>query len=314
MRSIKSITDLDKSDFIIKWRMTEMCNADCSYCIRRSRQRGMDAARLEEQNRRLREVAGEISRMLDGTGLSNVKIDLIGGEVSILDLEGIIPRLTCGKVKRINMTTNLLRSADYYRRLCSVIHGTGAKATAVASFHYEFQDIDTYFSKIEALRGSFDLLACEMVSTEENQELVREFIGRCGAIGIDYMAEADLRNGAEEARRRGLLTGSSKREKHDRYRVRFTDGTERSYTARNQLLIDAGNAENRWQKAIQTRGFICTNSSNFVYIDFDTAVGRTDTSDSCTNRMPIEEFHITEPRPCPHPACTLCGHMSIWRA
>ena len=40
MKDIISITDLDNSDFIIKWRMTEMCNADCSYCIRKKQARG----------------------------------------------------------------------------------------------------------------------------------------------------------------------------------------------------------------------------------------------------------------------------------
>lgn len=313
LRSIKSITDLDNSDFIIKWRMTEMCNADCSYCIRKSRQRGIDPARLAEQNKRLSEVSGEISRMLDGTRFNSVKIDLIGGEVSILDLEGILSRLSCGKIKRINMTTNLLRDVSYYKGLCSVINSIGAKATAVASFHYEFQDFDRYFAKIEELRDSFAILACEMVSNEGNQELVRRFISKCSELGIDYMAEADLRNTAEDARERGLLTGSSKKVKHDRYKVCYMDGTERNYTARNQLLIDAENEENRWRKAIHTKDFICTNSANFVYIDFDTAVGRTDSSDSCTNRMPIEDFHIIEPRPCPHENCTLCGHMSLWR-
>ena len=125
MKDIKSITDLDNSDFIIKWRMTEMCNADCSYCIRKNRHVGVISERLKEQNRRLCEVAKEISRMIDSTDFHNVKIDLIGGEVSILDLEKICGNFTAGKIKRINLTTNLLKPVDYYKNLCNLLHSKG---------------------------------------------------------------------------------------------------------------------------------------------------------------------------------------------
>ena len=122
MKDIISITDLDNSDFIIKWRMTEMCNADCSYCIRKSRHVGVIPERLKEQDGRLCEVAKEISRMIDSTDFHNVKIDLIGGEVSILDLEKICGNFTAGKIKRINLTTNLLKPVEYYKNLCDLLH------------------------------------------------------------------------------------------------------------------------------------------------------------------------------------------------
>lgn len=313
-RRIKSITDLDSSDFIIKWRMTEMCNASCSYCIRaRHGDRALDRARLETQNRRLKEVAGSISHMLSGTQFNDVKLDLIGGEVSILNLTDILSAISCRKIRRVNLTTNLLQNVQYYADLCGFLHSNGIKCTAVASFHYEFQDIESYFRKIEALRSEFDILACEMVSNTEDQGLCLEFMERCVELGIDYMVEGDLRIDKAEARRRGLVTGSSKKVKHDRYKVCFMDGTEKNYTARNALLMDADNEENRLQKMLHTQGFVCTNSYNFVYIDYDMAVGRTESNGSCTVRMPIEKFRIVEPGLCPHQNCTLCGHMSLWR-
>lgn len=313
MKDIKSITDLDDSDFIIKWRMTEMCNANCSYCIRKRRHVGIIPEKLAEQNKRLCEVARQITRLLEKTDFDNVKIDFIGGEVSILDLPNICRNITTKKVKIINLTTNFLQPKEYYIGLCDTLHKHGIKATAVASFHYEFIGIDKYFEKIEELRKHFDILACEMVSTTENQELCRQFIKKCMEMGLDYMVEGDLRFDQMKARAGGLIVGSSKKVKKDRYRVCFMDGTERNYASRNQLLMDADTVQNRWQKAIHTKGYVCSNSYDYVYIDFDTAVGRTKNSNLCSNRMPIEDFEIVEPGRCEAENCTLCGHQSLWR-
>lgn len=313
VKSIESITDLDESDFIIKWRMTEMCNADCFYCIRKRHHKKVDKELLALQNSQLCGVAKSISRMVESTEFSSVKIDMIGGEVSILDLAEITRNLASSKIKQINMTTNLLREPEYYESLCENLHKRGIRATAVASFHYEFILFDSYFEKVERLRKIFDILSCEIVSNESNQALCGRFIGKCRETGIDYMCEGDLRFNEIEARKNGLIVESSKRQKQDRYKVCFSDGTSRVYTSRNQLLMDGEIAENRWQKAIHTKGYICSNSHDFVYIDFDTVVGRALTGGSCTNRIPVGEFRIVEPRPCPFQNCTLCGHMSLYR-
>ena len=313
LKDILSVTDLDKSDFIIKWRMTEMCNADCSYCIRKNRHVAFNTEKVNEQNRRLCEVAKEISKMLETTDFCNVKIDLIGGEVSILDLEKICSNFSTKKIKKINLTTNLLKPVEYYKGLCDLLHSKGIKSTVVASFHYEYQTFDKYFEKIEILRNYFDILGCELVSNTDNQDLCKEFIEECKKLKLDYMVEGDLRAHQERARINGLIIDSSKKIKKDRYKVCFTDGTEKNYTSRNQLLMDSNNIQNVWQKAIHTRGFICSNSYNFVYIDFDTAIGRTESSNLCTNRMSIEKFKVLSPRGWESENCTLCGHMSLWR-
>ncbi|MBR1403488.1 MAG: hypothetical protein IJ558_04870 [Treponema sp.] len=319
MKSIARIDDLDPADFVVKWRMTEICNLRCSYCIHASKREMLDSPKrlekLKAQEERLCAVAREINRLLDSTDFENVKLDLIGGEVSLLDLKEILGNIQSDKIKKIQITTNMSAAADYYLGLLDFLHSRNVRLSITASFHYEFLDSDGYFEKIKALDGKADILVCEMVSNAGNQELCTEFIEKCHSMGVCYMVEADLRRSQEAARRSGLITAGEKPDKGlPRYRAVFTDGSETLYKTRNMLLCDNGIEENRNQKFIHTRGFVCSNGWDFVYIDPDGfAHGRTDTSDSCTNRIAIEDFRLVEPRKCPHDNCTLCGHMSIWR-
>ena len=85
-----------------------------------------------------------------------------------------------------------------------------------------------------------------MVSNIENQKLCRVFIEKCKEVSLDYMVEGDLRFNQRQARKDGLIVESSKKVKHDRYRVCFADGTKKNYTSRNQLLMDSNNKQNCW--------------------------------------------------------------------
>lgn len=314
MKGIISIRDIDEADFIIKWRMTEMCNGHCSYCIRPGEMTTVaNTEKIKEVNKRMAEVALQINRLLDEQPFHNVKIDLIGGEVSILDLQNILSNLKAGKIKRINITTNLLREADYYIDLAKILHEKEIQITITASFHYEMQSFEKYFEKIEKVRPYIDILACEMVSNINDQDLVVKFIDKCKEIGIDYQVEGDLRFDKLDDRRKGLIIDSSKKSKTLRYIVKYDDGTMKTYITRNSLLMDPNNGSNRWQMAIHTNGMYCTQSYNYFYLEYDHAVGRNKYSDDCKTRMPIEEFRILKPKRCPNNNCTLCGHMSLYR-
>ncbi len=314
MKSLIRLEDLDPADFIIKWRMTEMCNINCSYCIRQhGNAKKIDKELLKKQEVRLHEVAGCISNFLNKTELSNVKIDLIGGEVTLFDLSKILFNLNTDKIKKIQITTNLTQPVSYFKNLVNILSEKGIGLSMTASCHYEFQSLNAYFDKIKVLQEFVSPLTCEMVSHSGNQDLCKEFKVRCEDIGVNYMLEADLRDKSLSARERGLMVASKKPSAGPRYKAKFSDGTEETYVTRNSFLYDKSIKENSEQKWIATEGYFCTNSAGFVYIDFDTAVGRTDKNDSCTNRMPIEEFTITSPRRCPHKHCSLCGHMSLWK-
>lgn len=314
MRSIKRIDNLDPADLVIKWRMTEMCNINCSYCIRSSRgDKTINQDKLKEQENRLCEVAKALSNLIDKNDRKNVKLDLIGGEVTILNLQKILSNISTTKITKIQITTNLMRDADYYINLINLLHQKGIRLSMTASCHYEFQNLDKYFEKAEILKDKADIFTAEIVSNDNSQELCKEFKKRCEELNLYYMIEADLRMQSFASRQNGLMVGGRKPNGIPRYKVTFTDGSEEIYQTRNSFLYDKTVEENVMQKMIHTEDMYCTNSWNFFYVDFDMVGGRTENNDSCTNRMKIEDFKLISPKKCIHTNCTLCGHMSLWR-
>ncbi len=314
MKSIKELKDLDPADCIIKWRLTEMCNINCSYCIRGWRtDRSVDKEKLTIQEDRLCDVMEHISNLLNNTNFHNVKIDLIGGEVTIFNLQRILSHIRTDKITKIQVTTNMMRDIDYYIRLADLLQSKNINLSITASFHYEFQSIDKYFEKVIALKDKVSILTCEMVSNIKNQNLCKQFSEKCKLENLYYMIEADLREKSFNDRKNGLFIDSNKPFNNSRYEVTFTDGTKKKYKTRNMLLTDESVEENYKLKYIRTSGYLCTNSTNFFYLDFDIVHGRTEKSDSCSNCMPIEDFKFLPPKRCPVDYCTLCGHMSLRR-
>lgn len=318
MKSLKRLINNNENDFIIKWRFTSACNLDCSYCIRKARTTKIDFD-VSEYEERLKDVAKRIDALIEKSPFYSVGIDVIGGEVSIFDMENIFSSFHSDKIKKINLTTNFMRTSEYYNSLAEFLKSKGIKLTITASFHFEYQSFEKYFEKIEKVRNNCYLFTAEMVSLENNQPLAKRFVDKCEEIGIDYMLEADLRS----HRYKGdivdnILYCSKKKNKSSRYEVEFMDGTIQDYVTRNAFLKDTSVKENRYQKGVCTAGFKCTNSYDFIYIDFDTVVGRTKTNKSCSNRIVIEDFELVEPCECvncvrENDMCSLCGNMNLER-
>ena len=312
LKSIQRITDLDEADFIVKWRLTDMCNANCSYCIRKDFRENIEKEKIKNVQNQLCDVAVELSRLINSTDFSNVKIDLIGGEVTLFDLKTILKNIDSDKVTRINITSNILKDISYFDELCAYLHSRNIKLTLTASFHFEYISFEKYFEKIEHLKNTVDFLCCEIVSLENNQDLCKKFVEKCKDLDVLYRCEVDIRFGKENVRKLNLISDSNKREL-PRYKVLFTDGTEQFYTTRNQLLIDRTIKENIDQKVFRTKGMMCSKNYDFIYVDFDQVGGRTETVNTCLNRTPIKDFKLIKPKTCAAAGCTLCGHMNLWR-
>lgn len=311
MPSIKSIKCNSEYDLVIKWRMTNQCNAHCSYCIH-----GRNITKIEDIERDQTQALETVVYINDLINRhpekKTVKLELIGGEVSMFDLKSIlykIDRLDC-----INITTNLLRDADYYLDLINYCDNRGVKLTMTASFHYELQSIDSYFNKMAKIKTK--TVCAEMPSLKENQDLVKQFIDRCEKLDLDYMVDKDFRSINDKSH---LIGGARKKNRNPKYTVTFTDGSSVIYVARNQLMTDPSIKENNGQKFLQVAGFYCTHDYNFVYIDIDTVIGWTKYNEyNCKVHTHIKDYDLLDsPRKCPLTdkslGCTLCGTFDVYK-
>lgn len=314
---VSIIRDLTPYDCNIKWRLTDLCSIHCSYCGRRNHTISKwSKDQLQSEEDKLVEVATEISRMINRTNFNKVRLELIGGEVTVFNLIRIISNIDSDKIKSIRLTSNTIKSENYYIELADYLHSRGIEVSICFSLHSEFQSIDRYFNKIEKLIGKIDILTCEIPSLATNQDLCREFIDRCEKLNVNYLVDADIRNRAKQDRLNGLITDSKSINKNNRYQITFTDGSSKLYSSRSQFLTDKSIDENKDLKYIHTDGMYCTNSYNYVYIEFDKVNGRSSKdSPNCHELIPIKDFKfIDSPAICMNSYCTICGNFSLYRS
>ena len=271
-----TIIDLDEYA-TIKLRLTDYCNYRCSYCIRRKTIE-QEGCMLDDEN--CLKYIDDYNRIIDE--LRNrtnkpVKVDLIGGEVTILPyLADLIHALQCD---RINITTNLSRPLPIDSRM-----------SVTASFHPEYTDLDTFFEKARYYNGKYKQFKVETVSCS-NSTHIEEFIRRAKQNNIQYMVEEDLLDTSKRGR------SCSSRKSKPRYLV-----NGEYYNTRNEYLKKYG--ENGWGVMITNE--YCSRDVDYVYIEQGEV-------SSCTKLIPIKDFHVADYHKCYRGGglCSLCGHITI---
>lgn len=207
MKNVKALIEINSVInrlFIVKWRLTDQCNYECIYCIRRLKNLH---SKLYDNTKSLSteelcNIAEDISDLVENRcGLNEVKIELIGGEPSILDLHSICKSLMKNntKVKTIHMTTNLSRDKEYYISLIKLLNDNCINLTITASFHYEYAALEEYFDKANSINNEIknlhdykNTINCEIVSGKFNQDTVEKFYNKCKEYELNYKIETDL--------------------------------------------------------------------------------------------------------------------------
>lgn len=292
------IVDLDTM-CVIKWRLTDICNYHCSYCIRRDFIQS--ESNLIYDFATCLDAADDVIRIAEELYTINkkkVKIDLIGGEISLFkDLGILLNKLyESYPIAKINITTNLSKPAEYFLKLNEIATSHNKVLSMTASFHYEYADLDTFIEKAKVLNEALgNNFKCETVITNGNEQ-VEDFIKKCEEINCHYMCEEDLLDTSKRGEKiRNYKVG-------DRYLVIFDDGTEKTYPTRNEVLKQFG----KYGVAINTKGMRCSRDNDYVYIEKNMAI-------PCHNMIPIKNYRVSEcPQDCRIGECTLCGHMSIY--
>lgn len=105
---IVDIRDTTATDFSIRWQVTYLCNHECPFCIQGTPE---EHARKSagESNELYMKICDAIVNLIEGKQ-KNIRVNLIGGEVTILEaFVPIVTKLKQAKTKstvKINVTTN----------------------------------------------------------------------------------------------------------------------------------------------------------------------------------------------------------------
>lgn len=311
---INTIYDVDSGNnfSFIKWRLTEACNFHCSYCIRRTMvQKSQELQQAQKDWEICKKVLPEVNRIIEELPGEKVKIDLIGGEITLFPLNELISGLTSSKLSEINITTNLSASVNYFKQLIDYCASRKIKFSVTASYHAEFITLDTYITKMKELNeyiSDYFILSGETVSLQDNQDIVQAYITRMNESGLTYMVDSDKTKPC-----RTLLTETSQ-DKPLRYRVIYDTGEVKDFNSRGMFIDGVYDNHPLLNRCIlRTEGMYCSRDYDYVYIEKNLHNGNGSNSKrGCKHYTPIQYFHVRkQPTMCQYKWCTLCGHFSL---
>lgn len=294
----------------IKWRLTDLCNYQCSYCIRKKTVSIDNKKSMSENWDRIVKTIPDVARIIKELP-GFVKLDLIGGECTIFNLHYILEELfkICGeKLKRINLTTNMSQSADYYNDLTELCHKYNSEIGITCSWHYQFCSMDDFLAKFSQIKSPTNQkgIRVEAVSLTNNQPEIRTLIERCKAAGFSYFIERDMFASIDDKEK--LICESSSTKK-DRYKVIDNEGHIKMYKTRNEFLTSNLDSD---KTTVEPCGYYCSRDYDYVYIEIDKHLGRADETSSCRSTNNLKDFHpLKSPAVCVNSVCTLCGQISI---
>lgn len=291
----------------IKWRLTTWCNYNCSYCVQ-SLVRKFDKTKKTEFDRLLT-AAKDINTFLDES-TRDVKILLIGGEVSWYNLETLIASIPSKKLKILSFSTNLSNSTEFYISLANYLHSRDVTLDMVCSLHHEYVKPEAFIKKVLQIREAADMksIRLEMVVNHKTEPIYQQVKSLCEENGLDYRFDYDITE-TEEFRSHGLAVSSCK---NPRYTVTFDDGTKDTTISNSQLLnLKNGQSAN---SRFLSEGFYCTRGLSYLSIDVDMVCD----NDICIPRekyVPVRDYHLqTEPHLCTEKnGCLLYGDISLAR-
>jgi len=317
MEDVKAIISLNgMCPSTIKWRMTDDCNYDCSYCIRKitkwREHQSLDNYKKDEEN--CLSICSEVARVIKELP-GWVKLDLIGGEPSLLDLHSILEKLfkECGeKLKRVNLTTNMTMSADYYNDLTQLCYNYGSEIGITCSWHGDFISLDEFIEKFSKIKSPTNQkgIRIEAVSRVNNQEEIQRLIDICEKNNYSYFIERDFF--ADKKIQPTLICKASKQKK-DRYKIITWSDEELLFKTRNEFLTS--DTYDTPYPTYKCSPYYCSRDYDYVYIEYTNHMGRVSNPENCKDLQPLANFHpLREPLKCAKTIdgyCTLCGQISL---
>ena len=308
--NIKAVYRINKYNLTIKWRLTNVCNYKCSYCVR-SNLRDMDNE-FKSDKEIIYNAIPQVARIINLKNKPKVKLFLIGGEVTLFNLEELmsmlLSNLNNNYIDTLAVTTNLSKDADYFVSLSNFLETKGIKLQLTASLHSEFAEFDSFFKKVEVLSKIKNIiLKLETVSTSLTKDYVEKFINTCEKLKVDYIVDPDILDTNKED-----LILKYKRERKQ-FKVVFKDDSYDIISTQKELLSKYGNLV---LNKMSVEGFYCSLDNDYVYIDKNMHVGFTDDPFlckhiKCKSYTPLETFVFKDNYTLCENGCSMCGAMSV---
>lgn len=157
---IIKIESINNNDFIIRWKLTSLCNYNCSFCIQGNKQRHINESKKESIKIReniCKNLIKFIENKLNGK-YKKLRIVLIGGEVTILkDFLDILEKLINCKFNNnivINITTNASFDKLFIKKLKKIVYSKTKnmrKLNISCSFYNEYTTDKDLINKLKLL-------------------------------------------------------------------------------------------------------------------------------------------------------------------
>ena len=268
---------LENPMFYIKWRLLNNCNYHCSYCIRKDLGVETFPGFKELLNR-----ADNFNKMK-----IPFRLELIGGEVTLLDLKCLLSRITTENLKAVYISTNLYRDVNYFEELYKYLHSRNIELALSCSLHEEECDENKFIEKIKQLSNIVDRVYLECVSTDKNENTINKILQLENVkISLDYLRD---RSDNVIAKKR--------------------------FEVKNKKLDIECNEEKIHHSELS--GFVstgCKCKSNGLYIDVDGSIYRR----SCKQKQLISnikeyDFNIKEDIiDCPNSVCNFSSNVEVY--
>lgn len=288
----------------VKWRMTDWCNYRCSYCIRAQKLQ----SNLESDSVFITR-AKKINSIMESIG-KDYELNLIGGEVSYIDLKKVLAEFVSEHFKVLSITTNFSADIDVYKKLIQYCLNRNIDIKITISLHEEYVSVSDLVSKVLLIgKDHLQYIKIEFVLTNENQKSARELKLLCEENGIkrhyDVCRNSDHKT---DISKELIKEFNSSLKKTLRFLV-FKDGTH-GHTAKNNLFLQTENVV-----GFPSKGLLCWSSTVYIRLtkirtrtcrEYKVIMQNIDDNEEKADFSLLNSFQI-----CPLPYCMLCGNPVI---
>lgn len=266
---ILKITNIQEECFYVTWKITSICNYHCEYCTSKK------YLNKNHDSKNLLDKAERINTLIktNNTYKLPVKLKLIGGEVTLINLFDVLNKFT--ELNKLVIATNLSRDSDYFYNLENYCKGRNIQLILICSYHSENQNFIEKFIKLNnwCIANKVNKPQAAFVITNNfNFKLIDSLLENnvknikltCERILGGY--KLDLNNSVIDKFNYYIETIKKLNKSIFTYRVKFKDGSEQKFKDIYQFVNNLDN------NGFISNNFYCSAGKNRMTIGYEDEV------------------------------------------